>query len=465
MKIALIDPSPLSPTYSSMANEPLGLCYLAAIAKKDGYKVKIFQRLDQTNTSFINQIIKFKPDVCAFSVLTSTLNNSLLLSRKFKRILKCKIIFGGPHPSGDPGVVINKCVDFCVLGEGEITFSELIESLKNKNFDFNKIKGISFLENKKIIITKSRPRIENIDELPMPYREGLPWKKYKRLVSTVPLSRQRFATMITSRGCPFNCSFCVSPLIWKQRLVCRSAVNVVKEIEYLIKNHKINYIRFLDNDFMINEAHAISVCDLIIKKKIKIPWACFGSLRNVSDSLLAKMKKAGCIEIFYGIESLNQKNLNDVDKKLIFENINVGLLKTENAGISSMGSILLGYPEETVKDMENTEKILTTLPLDILQLAFVIPYPGTLMRKQLKKGDLIIKNTDLFNSQKPVLKSRLSSKELIYWRKRLYSSFFYSQNYKERIRRRIQKYPELKILYKNIMILVKDYLQVKADYK
>ena len=465
MKIALIDPSLLSPTYSSMANEPLGLCYLAAVAKQAGHEVKIFQRLDLSNETFLNNIIKFKPDVCALSVLTSTLKNSLTLSRKLKQALKCKIIFGGPHPSGDPEVVVNKCVDFVVLGEGEAIFVELLQKIKNGKFNPNEVKGISFLNKGKVVITEPRLRIQNIDELSLPYREGLPWHKYKRLISSIPLSRQRFSVMLTSRGCPFNCSFCVSPLIWKQKLICRSPKKVVEEIKYLIKKYKVNYIRFLDNDFMVNEEHALAVCDEIIKQKIKISWACFGSLRRVSDLLLKKMKKAGCLEIFYGIESLSQKNLNDVDKKLVFENINVGLKKTENAGLASMGSILLGYPDDTEEDMERTEKILTTLPLDILQLAFVIPYPGTMMRKQLKRGELMTENTDLYDSQIPVLKSKLSSKRLIYWKKRLYSSFFYSPHYIERMKRRTREYPELKTLYKNFMILVKDHLHIKNNYK
>ena len=465
MRIALIDPSLLSPTYSSMANEPLGLGYLAAVAKQAGHEVKIFQRLDLPNKTFLNDIIKFKPEVCALSVLTSTLKNSLYLSQTLKKTLGCKTIFGGPHPSGAPEVVKNSCVDFVILGEGEQTFVELLQAIQDNKTDFKTIKGLSYLYKGKVVITEPRPRILDIDSLPLPYRQGLPWKKYKRLVSTIPMRQQRFAVMVTSRGCPFNCSFCVSPLIWKQSLICRSAKKVVEEIEYLIKNYKINYIRFLDNDFMVNEKHALAVCDEIIKKKIKISWACFGSLRYVSDPLLKKMKQAGCLEIFYGIESLNQDNLNDVDKKLVFENINIGLVKTEAAGLASMGSILLGYPDDTEEAMENTERILQTMPLDILQLAFVIPYPGTVMRKQLKSRDLITEDTDLYNSQTPVLKSKLSPKRLIYWRKRLYSSFYYSPNYQAKIKRRIKQYPEFKILYKNIMTLVTDYLHIKSNYK
>ncbi|MFA5048152.1 MAG: radical SAM protein [Patescibacteria group bacterium] len=461
MRIALIDPSPLSPTYSSVANEPLGLCYLAAVAKKAGHEVKIFQRLDLPNKFFLNNIVKFRPDICALSVLTSTLKNSLFLSQKLKNDLKCKIIFGGPHPSGDPEVVKNRCVDLAILGEGEQTFVELLKTIQDKKTSFKNIKGLAYLASRKVVVTEPRPRIQNIDGLPLPYRDGLPWRKYKRLVSTIPLQQQRFATMVTTRGCPFNCSFCVSPLIWKQALICRSAKKVVEEIEYLIETYRINYIRFLDNDFMVDEKHALAVCEEIIKKKIKISWACFGSLRHVSDPLLKKMKQAGCLEVFYGIESLSQNNLNDVDKKLAIKNINIGLLKTEKAGLASMGSILLGYPNDTEKSMKSAEETLKTMPLDILQLAFVIPYPGTVMRQRLNNQDLITEDTDFYHSQTPVLKSKLSPQRLLYWRKRLYHSFFYSPNYQQRMKRRIRQYPEFKILYKNIMTLVTDYLQIK----
>lgn len=450
LKVAFIDPVPLVKKYPFQAVNPLGLCYIAEITKNQGHKIKIFQKLDKPKKSFIKEVINFKPDICAFSVFTNNLNFSLGLAKQLKTKLNCLIIFGGPHPTGDPTIVRNNAVDFAVLGEAENTFTELLNFIINKNNTFGKIHGIAFKKDKKIIITPPRKRIKNLDTLPFPYFAGLPRNKYKRVSAIVPLKKQKFAGVLTSRGCPFNCKFCISPLMWQQQIYFRNPKKVVDEIEILIKKYKINTVRFLDNDFTINPKHTLSVCNGLIKRKIKVSWGCFGSLRNVSLPLLKKMKQAGCAEIYYGIESLSQKNLNSVNKKLLIKNIVAGLRKTEKAGLLTSASVLLGYPTETERNFIYLDKMLKLMPIDRLELAFITPFPGTALARALQPQQYLTRNLKHFDSQTPIIKTKILPRKLLFWKKKLYRDFYYSREYKKHIWEKIKKHPETINFYRNL---------------
>lgn len=358
-------------------------------------------------------------------------------------------IFGGYHATGNPAIVKSKSIDFAVIGEGEKTFEELIKAISS-NKNCKKVKGIAFEKQGKLIVTEPRERIKNLDSLQFPYRKGLPRNKYKRVGTLPALQSQKLAAIITSRGCPYNCSFCISPLMWKKQVYFRSPKNVVDEIETLAKEG-INHIRILDNDFMANEKHASAVCDELIKRKIKIRWGCFGSLRKVSLHLLKKMKKAGCADIFYGIEALDQKKLNQINKELSIKAIKEGLKKTEKAGILAKGSIMIGFPGETEKSLEATKELLKELPLDILEIAFITPYSGTKLSKEIKSWQLTTTNTDLFNSQTPVIKTGVPTKKLIKWRKTMYREFYCSKQYRKRMESKIKKQPELAGMYKDLL--------------
>jgi len=445
-RIAFIDASVTEEKYPTVAIDPLALCYLAAVSKKAGHKVKIFQRIDSEEKKFLKNILEFKPNICAFSVYTAFLKDSLKLAKTLKKKTNSKIIFGGNHPTGEPHIAKNPIIDFAVIGESEQTFLELLDAIE-KNKDFGKVKGIAFKKGKKIIVTKPRERIQDLDSLPLPYRKGLPRYKYKKIgILPADFKEQRIAAIITSRGCPFNCKFCLSPIMWKKQVYFRNPKKVVDEIERLIKKYKINYLRILDNDFIINKKHADSICNEIIERRIKIQWECMGSLRKVSLPLLKKMKKAGCTHIFYGIEAFKQSQLDNVKKQLKQTEIIKGLKKTDKAGLISTGAIIIGGPDETEKNLLFTAKMLKKLPTDTLEIAFVTPYPGTEFEKQIKKKNCLEKNAS-FDSQTPAIKTKISAKKLLQWQEKLYKEFYYSPHYQQRMQEKIKKQPELSKLY------------------
>ena len=232
---------------------PLGIAYIAAVLRENGHTVKVYDPAPYEKVSFRGFLRKFDPEVVGFSSTTLQMLNTLEMLRVVKDVNpNIYTILGGVHPTSDPGTTLaNKNVDFVVFGEGEETTRELIDFLE-KGKDISSVKGIGYKkEGQKF--TERRPYIEDIDSLPFPARDLFPMKWYSQATTTIRGSWLRTTNIMTSRGCPYNCIYCASKVMWNRNFRMNSAERVVDEMEFIINKYKLEALILVDDTFYINK--------------------------------------------------------------------------------------------------------------------------------------------------------------------------------------------------------------------
>ncbi len=412
---------------------PLGLMYLGSALKEKNIDVKLLDlRLDKFKDADLNEEIKtFNPEVIGIGLLTVESKSAHQIARHIKNTNPTlTVIFGGPHCEADPGLILNDTnIDFMVIGEGEKTFSELVSALQG-NGNADKVKGIAYRKNGRIIKTKTREPIMNLDNLNPDY--GLvDLEDYFQFSSSheyLP-QRKRFLPMFTSRGCPFECVYCHN--IFGKKIRYISEEEVFSQIEFLHKKYKIEEFHFLDDSFNIDIKRAKGIFDLIFKSGMDIRIAFPNGIRAdfIDDELIDKMKKAGVYRLAIGIESASERILKMVNKSLDISNIKNLVKKLDRAGISSNGFFMLCFPTETREEMMKTVNFACSLDLTTAEFSILIPNPGTKLCdsiniNQRDEGPYNFENYDYTSVN--LNQSCVSSEELVKIRRKAYWKFYFS---------------------------------------
>jgi len=373
---------------------PLGLAYLASFLEKDNHKVRIIDSatLDYKKEDIRNQIEKFNPHLVGVTATTSSIYDAYSVAKLTKSFnYKIKVVAGGPHVTFTATQTLKECpsIDIIVRGEGEETFRELVNSLESHGGHISflkKIKGITFRDNGGILETENRPFIKNLDEIPFPAYHLLPMDRYK-------LEGKRFAGIMSSRGCPFSCIFCSSSELFGKIWRARSPENVVEEIKLLKYKYGVKEIEFLDDTFTLNKKRAERICDLLIRENLTISWACSSRVDTINESLIEKLKRAGCHTIYLGIESGSQRILNIIDKRITLAQAERAVNLIKKVKLNTLGSFIIGIPGETVKTIKKTISFAKKLSPSFVQFTICTPYPGTKLFKIAKeKGWLLTRN-------------------------------------------------------------------------
>lgn len=394
MKIFILNPFLFTGKLNKLSRkrQPLGLAYIASLLRQS-HEIKLLDanalNIDSKNT--INEIKKFNPEIL---ILTSTpidrwevpshAHIQFLIENLVSIINNLNIpyiILIGSHGTVMPNWLLEKTkVNFIVRNEPELTVFNLVERISLGN-DITKIKGISFIRDNKIINNPDAERNRNLDNLPFPAYDLLPMEKYSYTYADIP---KPFSIIMSSRGCPFNCIYCLKVMM-KDFYIVRSPENVIAEIEYLTKEFGIKGIYFQDWEFTINKDRVKKICDLILENKTEIKWGCNARANDLSDKLVKKMKKAGCVRINIGFETGSQKLL-DISKKMIKiedvqKAINVCKKQDINIGIYS----ILNLPGETRETIKETEKFLADNNLKTMSAPNLpLPYFETELYQMLK---------------------------------------------------------------------------------
>ncbi|MFH1612148.1 MAG: radical SAM protein, partial [bacterium] len=401
---------------------PMGLLYIATYLEKQGVNVKIVDaQIQELSKIFFEKYFEhFLPDIVGISACTPTFHEALRILSIIKSISpSIKTSMGGIHPSFfSENVLKHNEVDFVIRGEGEITFWESI----NKNFDLTGIDGISYKNDNGIVIhNKDRVPISNLDILPFPNRKLLPFEKYVE-------------TIITSRGCPFNCIFCSAKNILGEKYRTRSALNVVEEIGSFIENGT-TFFFVLDDNFCVNKKRVEEICLLLIQKNYhkKIEWGCETRVDLVDEKMLNLMRKSGCIRIFFGLETHSQKLLDTLNKNVKIEENEKAVKLAQKSGMEVRGSFILGIPGETKEESIKTIKYAKKLKLTEAKFSLITPYPGTKLFEIAQNEGLKITEQDWpqlstvsgFSNYQPVYvpKGR-NKKELVRLQMRAYLEFY-----------------------------------------
>lgn len=356
----------------------LGLAYIAALLGKKGHNVKIIDGMAEVISSKEIALVSESFDVIGITSVTFLALLAHDVAKEIKKQSPDKpVIMGGAHASAVPeDVLLDNNIDYVVIGEGENTFLELVEKIQ-ANKKVNDVNGIAYRENGEVILTDHRVVEENLDEIPMPARHLLPMHLYRS--SEVRARRHPALHMMSTRGCPYNCSFCANKTIHRCRLRLHSAERVVEEMNMLVRDYGAREIHFWDDCFVYDEERVYKICNLLHKKNINVPWECEATITRVNPKLLKAIKKAGCFSISYGIEVGSEKRMNDINKGwLNRDKIYEAIKWTKEAGLRTRGYFMFGFVGETKEEMEITIKFAKELNLDFATFSLLVPLPGSL---------------------------------------------------------------------------------------
>lgn len=369
---------------------PLGILYVASHLKKNlsNLEVKILDAPTEklSYKEIEHEIKSFSPDIVGIYFCTEYLYDSLKVAELVKKIDKNIItVAGGPHVFIYPIETIeNENVDYCIYGEGEIVFYHLVENLYLDK-DPNEIPGVISKTNK--YKQHEIQYVKNLDELAIPDRTLLNYKKYRSFITY----KNPITTMMTSRGCAFNCYYCNS-IERAKKVRFHSPEFVIKEIEEITKLG-IEDIIFFDENFTFNIDRVEKICDLLIQKKLKIRWHCRSRAdMKLDKKILKKMKDAGCRLIQFGVETGSHRLQKVINKHLDLEKVKNVIKLCKDVGILTYGNFMLGLPTETIKEMFDTINFAIKLNLDYAPFGVFNPLPASVFYEQALKNGVIKKD-------------------------------------------------------------------------
>lgn len=356
---------------------PLGLGYIAAVLEQAGHKVAILDISAQgyTDGDIRRLALQFNPQVVGFSLLTPSAPKTFALARYLKRYLPLPFIFGGPHASCFPSDCLDHSdgQDTVVVGEGEQTIVELLEWFEGRKH-LAHIKGIAYRWGE-VVINPPRPYIADLDSLPFPSRHLFDMPRYMPLPNNY--KRLPATNMITSRGCPYHCTFCFQGGKGGLSYRRHSPARVVDEMALLVRRYGIREISFWDDNFAMNKKWVLTFCELLKNSGLDISWSCVTRVDSVSPDVLEAMARAGCWNVFYGLETGNQQLLDNIKKGTTVEQNRRAVGWAKEAGIEVRASFMLALPGETPELGEETIRFALELDPDYVQFSPTTPMPGT----------------------------------------------------------------------------------------
>jgi anaerobic magnesium-protoporphyrin IX monomethyl ester cyclase len=412
MKVLLIMES-ITERFPYIKLPPLGLLYIASFLESKGINVDVkdynVQRRRKINLNEYNLI--------GYSLHSGNVENTLKSINKMKKQKKnLNIIVGGPHVKVIAKRLIkNPKIECLIDGEGEETIYEYIK-MKDKS----KVKGIWIRKNSKPFFTGKRKPIMNLDKLPFPAIEKVPYKRYNAAIK----KRKPICSIITSRGCSYNCIFCYHSLGFKYRE--RSPENVVKEIEWLRNNLGIKELWIADDNFVENKERVKKICDLIIKKKIDITFSLGNGARadKLDEKLLKKLKKAGCWFLSISPESGCKKTIEKINKGISIEDIIKVVKICKKIDIKIMVNFIIGFPWEDEKEIKQTINFGRKLDPDILNIQKLIPYPETPIGKRIEDRGYFLRDEKKNFKIEEIYHPSLNEKKILEFIKKTNKKFY-----------------------------------------
>lgn len=359
MKIALINPS----VKGSLKKENLGLAYLASTLEADGHTTRIIDEIAGQNIE--TGLDDFRPDIVGISFMTMYAPRAYEIAARVKKERGLHVVMGGAHPSALPEEAIQHA-DCVIRGEAEWTFPQAITD--------NKLKGI---------IEPLTP--DQLDSLPMPSRWQLDLDTYAGAGEELAGFSYRTLGIITSRGCPFKCSYCINS---KREAPLRfhGPDRVIEELKYLVQRHHIQSVAFYDELMATDARRFREICEAIIQHGLhNLKWECQIHARTMRPEMAKLMKQAGCVQVAIGFESGSQKILDTINKNAkVEENFEAARVAHE-AGLRVRGCFIIGTPGETREDVSKTEAFIRTAKIDFASVHYMTPLPGTAIFEQVRE--------------------------------------------------------------------------------
>jgi radical SAM superfamily enzyme YgiQ (UPF0313 family) len=422
-KIALVNTPLLQKTGHHPLFPPLGLSYMAAVLEQNDIEVKIFDCpvCEMDHEKLKSELDSFQPTIVGIGAMTPIIESALKSANVSKQVCPdAKVVMGGPHATFADKQIISdeKDVDIIVRGEGEETLLELAKQSPEMQ-KIGDIQGITFRKDNQVVRSVDRPFIQNLDALPFPAYKYIQMKRYR-------ITGMKLLPIISSRGCPFQCSFCVASQMFGAKYRARSSKNVLDELEWLKNEYNAEGIAFQDDTLTFDKKRALEICDGMIERKLKLPWGCSSRADVVTKEVLAKMAKAGCDEICFGVESGCQRIRDSLKKKVTTEQCENAIKWAKEAGIFVTVSVILGYPGETKETLRESLEFVRQVEPDDVWLCHATPYLGTELRALVESnGWKMSEDWKLYNTMNPIFEDPLlPAKEIAEMRKTFYNKFY-----------------------------------------
>ena len=424
MKIALVNPRVES--YSSTL-PPLGILYVAAVLEEAGFEVKVFDPLPDDDGELYD-IAGYGPDIVGLSILTTYMARAREIVRVLRKELpSAYFVGGGIHPTVLPDETLEALdLDCVVIGEGEITFKELVTA-KAKGDSLSEVKGILFRSGAELVRTQARELISDISTIPYPARHLVDFERYLFPPGIIRgFWSERSTTIITSRGCPFTCVWCGSQAIFGRKVRRRSVEDVIGELETLIRNYRIDAIWFIDDTFTLNKEWIYAFCDAIKARNLRFRWGCQAHVTTADEALFLRMKEAGLVQLDFGVESGSNRVLTALKKKSNDQAVQNAFRIAKKAGIRTLATFMFGNPGEEEEDVEKTFALAKSISPNFVSSFFLTPFPGTELMDMARRNGWLVSDIDYFDGglkKKPMMRINFSEEQLFSIRSRFQRQF------------------------------------------
>lgn len=381
MNILLLNPRLKS--WSPNVYVPLGLAYIAAVLEQAGYNVEIIDlNVQRVNNNDLRRKV-INADIVGITGMITEYEEILRLVAVVKKANSgARVVLGGPLATTLPQELLQVSrADFVVIGEGERTIINLVSVIKDDG-NFKDIKGIAYRDGNQIVITEPAEPIANLDTIPFPARHLLEMNRYLMNhfasfgLKIKDFGKIKSTNLITSRGCPYNCTFCFKGM-WGNKWRARSPENIIEEMELLYQKYGINGFFLNDDTFVLDRKRIFELCQLIKERGLNVAWYCNGRLNLMTKELLEAMYNAGCRGIAYGIESGNQQILDTIEKHITLDQVRKVVKWTKAAGLNTTGYFMIGMLGETKTTIRETIAFAQELELDFYGFSLTTPLVGT----------------------------------------------------------------------------------------
>lgn len=380
MKIVLLNPPPrkVAEKKDVPQYQHVGLGYLTSALEGEGYDVKVMDaKLDRlSKKDVLEEIAAYSPDILGVTAMTHEIVMGAEVAKEYKDIdPNVKTVMGGVHVTALPEETLKQYphIDAGMIGEGERTFPELIRAFERGEKDFSSIPGIVFRDNNNEIKYTQNEWIHDLDNLPLPN-----WKYF---------GNARNYMIITARGCPHSCIFCMQASGKAVRK--RSPESVIKEIEEVLAERAPEMFLFYDETFTLDKERVHRICDILIERGLdkKIKWSVTTRVDSVDRPLLEKLKRAGCTHVGFGVESGNEVTLQLLKKRITKKQVREAMALAKEMEFYTEAGFILGNPNETVETALETIDFASELNPDLVLYGIMVPYPGTEVREMALKGE------------------------------------------------------------------------------
>ena len=380
MRVLLLNPPPrrVAEKKDVPRYQHIGIGYLISAVEKAGHEVKVIDaKLDRLDPEGVIESIKrFSPSVLGVTAMTHEIEVAVSIVKEYKKIdPEVTVVLGGVHVTALPEETVKRYpeIDAGIIGEGEIALPLIIKAVENGSEDFSSIPGVIFRDTTGNIQRNDNEWIEDLDSLPRPN-----WRYFKNAKDYI---------IITSRGCPYSCVFCMQASGKKVRR--RSGEKVLEEIEKVIEEKKPERFLFYDETFTLDKKRVHEICDSLIKKGLNkdIKWSATTRVDAVDRDMLIKMKEAGCDHIEFGVESGNEEMLKRIKKGITKSQAEHALKLAKELGFHTEAAFILGHPHENMETALETINFAAKLNPNVIQLGIMVPYPGTAVREMALRNE------------------------------------------------------------------------------